>query len=124
MSNVFEVKNGKVYMNTSKVFYENIGVVLDKKSGLVKYGEFSQGLEDWYNAAIKEYSRYNMNNIVEDMFLFRFENYKNLLTIEEVCILLNYIFTVSTNGDRIFNMLQSGEAKLKLEISKLKELGF
>ena len=124
MSNVFEVKNGKVYMNTSKVFYENIGVVLDKKSGLVKYGEFSQGLEDWYNAAIKEYSRYNMNNIVEDMFLFRFENYKNLLTIEEVCILLNYIFTVSTNGDRIFNMLQSGEGKLKLEISKLKKLGF
>lgn len=124
MSNVFEIKNGKIYMNASKVFYEDMGVVLDKNTGLVKYGGFSQGLEDWYNIAVQKYSKFNMSYIVDDMFLFRFENYKNLLTIEEVCTLLNYIFMVSANGDRIFNMLQSGEAKLKLEISKLKELGF
>ena len=124
MDNVFEVKNQKVFMNKSNVFYEDIGVVLDKTTGLVKYGEFSQGLEDWYNVAIKEYSRYNMNNVIEDMFLFRFENYKNILTIEEACTLLNYMFMVSANGNRIFNILQSSTEDLKVEIAKLKELGF
>lgn len=124
MNKVFEVKNGKVYMTKLGVFYEDIGVVLDKTAGLIKYGEFSQGLEEWYSLAIKKYSSYNMKNIVNDMFLFRFKDYKDILTIDEICILLNYIFMVSVNGDKVFTALNSSAKDLKLEIARLKELGF
>lgn len=124
MDRVFEVKDEKVYMTKLNIFYEDIGIVLDRAAGLIKYGEFSKGLDDWYNAAVKRYTMFNMEYMVKDMFLFRFENYKNILTIEEICILLNYIFMVSSNGDKIFAALNGDTEYLKLEIARLKELGF
>lgn len=124
MNNVCKVENGKLYMSKLNVVYDDIAVVLDKKGGLIKYGEYSKGLAEWYNVAIQEYSILKMQDMIDSMFLFRYKDYKDILTIDEVCVLLNYMIMVSGNGDRIVTALNSSAHDLKLEIEKLKQLGF
>lgn len=123
MGNVLEVKYGSLYKNNS-IIIEELAFILDKKAGLVKWGE-KEIVYKCYQDIIKKYNSIpGLEEFADNHIYIEFGKYNTILTKEEICTLGNYIITVSANSNKVIEMLNMTEAQLKEKISKLKEVGF
>lgn len=125
MEKVFIAKYGSIYEKETCFCINNLGVVVDKTVGLIKYGDCSYNfLENWYENAIEKYKKVGFNDVANDIILYKFDRYNGALTIDEICTFLNYMVQVSSNGERIFQMLNKDINLLKEDLKGLAELGF
>lgn len=102
---------------------ERLGAVIDTYGGLMKYGELDW-LEDYFKEIVDTYIKAGFSQIAGELVLVEFDSYSNIISVEEICSLINYMIDCSGNGDRIMRIITSDETEIHKEIHKLKELGY
>ena len=122
MRNILEVKNGVIYNNILGDEIHSMGIVVDKRVGLLKYGEKDK-VKLYFDNMMNSYHHVGLIELVKDIIFVSFDKYKNLL-INEVCTLVNYLYMVSANEKRTMELLTMDEGKLKIELKKLEKIGF
>lgn len=125
MEKHFVVRYGSIYKKDSCFCINNLGIVVDKSTGLLKYGDCDNDfLESWYKDIVEKYKKVGFDDIARDIILYKFDRYNGVLTIDEICTFLNYMVQVSSNGERIFQMLNKDINSLREDLKGLSELGF
>ena len=123
MERVLEVKYGTIY-TSGGIGIDHIGVIIDKNSGLLKYGDTTKNLKDYFIEMVSKYRKVGLSDIADDLVYIEFDRYDGILSIEEICTFVNYMVMCSANGERIMKMLNMDEENLKIEIKKLAEIGY
>lgn len=123
MNKVLEVKYGTIYTNGG-IGIDHIGVIIDKNSGLLKYGDSTKDLNSYFLDMVSKYRKAGLSDIADDLVYIEFDRYDGILSIEEICTFVNYMVMCSANGERIMKMLNMDEENLKIEIKKLAEIGY
>lgn len=120
MKGPLKVQYGTIYTENG-IGIDNMAVILDKKAGLMKYGDSECYLEKYYEEMIEKYKRVGLEDVAADLLLVKFDRYNGILNIEEICTLVNYMILCSANGEYLMKLLNMDEPTLKTEIQKLKE---
>jgi len=118
----FKVYCGSLY-NHRGCIIEQPSFIYDLNGGVMKYGEAEQ-LKEYYDDTVKKYSEKGFYDIIEDLQYVELDKYNGILSVEEICTLLNYFTLCSANGERIHNILNMDEDSLKKEIEKLSSIGY
>lgn len=123
-SGMLEVIDGSIVGKVSKIIIDNMGIVVDKKTGTVlKYGDLEKSdIKDYYNKMCGKYKEMGLYFYAESICLISFDEYKEELSIDEVCSLTNYF--LNNIGHRIFDILSMDKRDLKKEIKKIIMFGF
>lgn len=122
MENIFKVYNGSLYKNGCII--EDIGFIIDKEGGLIKFGDNKDGeLSEYFFDMISTYKKIGLSDIADGLFLVSFDKYQGILSIEEICTFSNYVFMCSNNGDTILKMM-SDVVFFKNKIKELSEIGY
>lgn len=123
MEKIFEVKYGSIYTNSGTMI-DNMTVIIDKDTGLLKYGEANRGMDKIFNDMVSKYNKAGLDDIANSLILVKFDRYDGILSIEEVCTFSNYMTMCSGNADIIMKMLFMDEKELKEKIKVLAEIGY
>ena len=123
MNKIFEVKYGTIYTKNG-VGIDNLAVILDKNSSVLKYGDVSKGMKSLYEDMVSKYKKVGLHDIAQDLIYLEFDRYNGVLSIDEICTFANYMMLVSANGKTIVNMLSMSANDLKKRLKELSELGF
>lgn len=123
MGKIFEVKYGTMY-NQNGIGIDNLAIIFDVNSGVLKYGDVSRGMKALYEDMINKYKKAGLDDMANDLMYLEFDRYDGVLSIEEICTFANYMILVSANSKTIMNMLNMSEEDLKIKIKALQELGF
>lgn len=125
MKNVLRVEFGSIYTESGNMI-DHMGIVLDKKVGLIKYGEVQgpNGVEQYYKKACLAYRARGFDDMADDLILVKFDRYNGALSIEEVCTLCNYIIQCTANIERILEILEMDEEKIHYTLAELAALGY
>lgn len=122
MNKIFKVKYGSIYKDD--IMYDNIGVIIDKKCGLLKYGDSNKGIKEHYENMINKYRKADLSDIADDIILLEFDRYNGILSIEEISVFLNYMVMCSANGESIIKMTNMSEKELHNRLQELSEFGY
>lgn len=112
MDNIFNVVDGKIYNNLG-VEIDNITIIIDKNTGLLKHGTSKKEMNDIYKDMVSKYRRLKFENIADALMLVDFDMYNDILSKEEICIFLNFMLMCSANGDTVMEMLYMDKDNLK-----------
>lgn len=123
MDKVLEVKYGTIYTKGG-LGIDHIGVILDKDTGLLKYGDSTKDLNGYFLNMVNKYRKIGFEEMADNLMYIEFDRYDGILSIEEICTFVNYMIMCSGNGERIMKMLNMDEENLKNEIQKLSEIGY
>ena len=125
MNKPFKVEFGSIY-HESGIMYDQIGVIVDKQGGMMKYGHMDgpNNLADYFSSYVKKYRDVGFNDIADNLILVGFDSYKGVLSVEEICTFMNYMLLCSANGSRIVNMLKMDADELHVKIKELQEVGY
>lgn len=123
MDKIFEVKYGTMY-NKNGIGIDNLAVILDKTSGVFRYGDVSTGMKTLFNDMVDNYIKAGFKDMAQNLIYLEFDRYDGILSIEEICTFANYIIMVSANSETIIKMLNMSEDDLKKRLKELAELGF
>lgn len=115
------IKDEQLFNNYGLI--KNMAVILDKVGGLVSYGDIDF-VEEKYNTMINACRSYGFKDVCNDLILINFSEKINSLTINEIGTFVNYMLSVSANGNEIFNILNYQKEEIKKEIQKLSNNGF
>lgn len=130
MQNPLEVKFGSIYTTVGKlIMMDNIGIVVHKDSGLVKWGRVEplEGvvtIKEYYLRQLKKYNDAGLTQEAESLSLIEFDRYEGVLSIEEICSLCNYFILACPSYERIMKVLGLDEADLHSEIKDLQAIGY
>lgn len=120
--NPLRVEFGTIYTQSGRGI-DQIAVILDTDYGSVmKYGD-AEKVQSYYGEMIEKYRKTGFEEEAENYMLITFDRYDGVLSIEEICTLVNYMIQVSANP-RLMTILKMPEGELKKEIKKLQEFGF
>ena len=120
---VFKVKYGSIY-NNNGIMINNMGVIVDKDAGLIKYGDVNKGIKECYTNMVDKYLKCGFEDMANDLVYIEFNRYDSILSIEEICTLCNYMVMCSGTGSRLYKLLSMDEDDIKKEIKKLRDLGY
>lgn len=123
MEKILNVKYGTIYTR-SGMGIDNLAVILDKNSGLIKYGDSSRGMKEIFNDMVSKYKQLGLEDMANDLVLLEFDRYDGILSIDEICTFANYMIMVSANSQNIFKMLSMEEIELKKRLKEFSALGF
>ena len=117
----FKAKNGKIKIENTN--YDKLSIIIDKTSSLLKYGT-REDIELYYDKAKKAYSEVGFGHIVNDYIVIHLEPSDNGLSIEDICVFMNYATKVSANADKLLKILEMNKPEAKAELKRLSSLGF
>lgn len=123
MERILKVENGTIYTQNGTAI-DNLAVILDRSSGLLKYGDSTKGMISIFNDMVSKYKEVGLENMANDLVLLQFDRYNGVLSIDEICTFANYMIMVSANSETIFKILNMNEYEFKNKIKELSELGF
>lgn len=115
------LKDNKIYNRHGLI--ENMSVLLDKRGGLVSYGDL-QYVQKEYNTMMTAFKSNKLSEMCESLMLVDFSAKSSFLTVKEVGTFVNYMLLVSANGNKIVKMLNLNKEDLKIELEKLIDYGF
>ena len=118
----FKVYCGRLYNHSGNII-ERPSFIYDLNGGVMKHGEAEQ-IKEYYDTTVKKYSENGFYDIIEDLYYVELDKYNRILSVEEICTLLNYFTLCSANGERVHNILNMDEGSLKKEIEKLSNIGY
>ena len=130
MKKPLEVKFGSIYTTSGRLeMIDNIGLVINKKLGFVKYGSLDviageSNLRNYYNKTVKSLRGIGLDDEADNLVLIEFDRYDGVLNIEEICTLCNYIIMVLHDYSDIMNLMSLDENGLRSEISRLQSMGY
>lgn len=121
---VYRVVNNKIE-NQEGTVIKNLGVVYDTQAGCcLKHGDIANGfLEQYHRKLVNKFNELGLEDIAENIILLRFDK-DNILTVDEVCTLSNYLIEVTAIPEILESYLKLSPNDLKDKIKELKELGF
>lgn len=121
---VYRVVNNKIE-NQEGTVIKNLGVVYDTQAGCcIKHGDIANGfLEQYHRRLVNKFNELGLEDIAENIILLRFDK-DNILTVDEVCTLSNYLIEVTAIPEILESYLKLSPNDLKDKIKELKELGF
>lgn len=121
---VYRVVNNKIE-NQEGTVIKNLGVVYDTQAGCcLKHGDIANGfLEQYHRRLVNKFNELGLEDIAENIILLRFDK-DNILTVDEVCTLSNYLIEVTAIPEILESYLKLSPNDLKDKIKELKELGF
>lgn len=121
---VYRVVNNKIE-NQEGTVIKNLGVVYDTQAGCcLKHGDIANGFLEQYNRRlVNKFNELGLEDIAENIILLRFDK-DNILTVDEVCTLSNYLIEVTAIPEILESYLKLSPNDLKDKIKELKELGF
>lgn len=125
MRNPLRVEFGSIY-HESGMMYDNIGVIIDKQSGLYKWDSLTgpHNIKDYYNEIQTKYRQAGLSDIADNLLLVEFDRYEGILSMEEVCTFLNYMIQCSANGQAIMKILAMSEDELHAKMTELQSYGY
>lgn len=109
---VFKVKYGGIY-NNNGIMIDNMGVIVDKNAGLIKYGDVRKGMKECYINMVEKYLKCGFEDVANDLVYIEFDRYDGILSIEEICTLCNYMVMCSGTGSRLYKLLSMDEDDIK-----------
>lgn len=120
--NPLEVKYGSIY-NDRGCIIETMGIMIDKTSGLMKYGNADKVLE-YFEKVNAKFRDDGFDEIANDLMFVKFDKYEGVLSSEEICTFVNYIVETSANGENIVKMLYMESDELKGKLKVYKDMGY
>lgn len=130
MKKVLEVKFGSMYTTSGKLqMIDNIGFVFSKETGVLKWGSMDglggeSTVRDYYNKRLQAYKDGGLEKEANDLVLLEFDRYDGVLSIEEICVLSNYIILSCTSYKTIESLMYLDEASLHSEVKALQSFGY
>lgn len=118
-----EVKFGTIFNGKTGIAIDNMAIIVDSDAGMMKYGEY-ETIEKYYQTLVEKFSQAGHQEYVKGLILISFNRYEGILTIDEICTLINYILLSSANGEQITRLMSLDKDALKAEIAKLKNYGY
>lgn len=105
-------------------YANNPCIIIDKDSGtLLKMGDTTTNpLDNYLKTATDAYRKAGLDDMADAMILINFDRYSTL-NIEEICTLMNF-FMNSIGPRKMAELLNSDETALKVELSRLAEMGW
>lgn len=110
--------------NNEGCMIDNMSIIISKNTGsVVSYGDTDRSdIVDYYQKYIEKI-RTVMPEDVDNYVLLSFDRYNNILNIDEICSLTNY-FLNHIGAERINELLNADESKLKEIIKHIQDCGF
>lgn len=125
MKNPLRVEFGSIYTE-SGFMIDQMGVVIDKDGGLMKYGSLvgERNIRDYYKDTVNRYKACGYSDIADNLVLVEFDRYEGVLSMDEVCTFCNYMIQCSANGSKIMKMLHMSEEEIHEKLSELSSFGY
>lgn len=120
----FKVMYGSIYNENNTDMISNLVMVVDKQCGtLLKYGDAEMSnIKDWYVRTVEKFRDID-EETADNIVMIEFSRYNGVLSIEDICTILNYAVNCSgTSG--FIRMLDMDKDSLKSRIEQLRKYGY
>lgn len=121
---MFKVMYGSIFNKDETYMIDHLAIILNKDTGTIRYGDkYMHKMADKYKADCTKLREVGLSAMADDLIYFEFDRYEGVLSIEEVCIILNQLVYFSNSYVSLVPLLLQGDINtLKLKIIDYKEM--
>ena len=121
---MLKVEYGSIYLKDSPVFIDNMCIIVDKDTGsIMKYGDAeSSDIKQYYETMCKKYRDAGFSDIADALILIEFDRYNGILSIEEICTIVNY--GMNCHSERCLELFDLEADELHKRIAELQGFGY
>jgi len=121
---MLKVEYGSVYNENKSFLIDNMCIIVDKEMGsIMKYGDAeTSDIKQYYTTMCSRYNELGFSDMAESLVFIEFDRYKEQLTIEEICTIVNY--GMNCHNKIFMDLFDMEISVLHKRISELKEFGY